>query len=87
VFIKENTGLVFLLALFPFLIFLLNAFSFMPPGLQESLLNWFATFIGGEINSVLERVVGSPIVVNKTEGQSSGVNPKLKERDSRDDPF
>jgi membrane protein len=31
----------FLLAMFPFLIFLLSAFSFMP-GLQEALLDWFA---------------------------------------------
>jgi membrane protein len=37
----------FLLALFPFLIFLLNAFSFMP-GLQEALLDWFAKLMPPE---------------------------------------
>jgi membrane protein len=37
----------FILALFPFLIFLLSAFSFMP-GLQEALLDWFAILMPPE---------------------------------------
>lgn len=56
----------FLLALFPFLIFLLSAFSFMP-GLQEALLDWFARLmppeamylVTGWVNSVISDSSGS----------------------------
>jgi membrane protein len=50
----------FLLALFPFLIFLLNAFSFMP-GLQEALLDWFARLMPPEAMKLVSHWVESVI--------------------------
>jgi membrane protein len=50
----------FLLALFPFLIFLLSAFSFMP-GLQEALLDWFARLMPPEAMKLVASWVESVI--------------------------
>jgi membrane protein len=50
----------FLLALFPFLIFLLSAFSFMP-GLQEALLDWFARLMPPEAMQLVAHWVESVI--------------------------
>jgi membrane protein len=36
-----------------------------------------ALFIGGEINSVLERAAGSPVVEKETGGQHTAVNPNI----------
>jgi membrane protein len=50
----------FLLALFPFLIFLLSAFSFMP-GLQEALLDWFARLMPPQAMELVAHWVESVI--------------------------
>jgi membrane protein len=50
----------FILALFPFLIFLLSAFSFMP-GLQEALLDWFARLMPPEAMELVAHWVESVI--------------------------
>jgi membrane protein len=57
----------FILALFPFLIFLLSAFSFMP-GLQEALLDWFAVLMPPE---AMKLVTGW--VENVISGSSGGL--------------
>jgi membrane protein len=50
----------FLLALFPFLIFLLSAFSFMS-GLQEALLDWFARLMPPEAMELVANWVESVV--------------------------
>jgi membrane protein len=57
----------FLLALFPFLIFLLNAFSFMS-GLQDALLEWLAKLMPPEAMQLIANWVG-----NVVSGSSGGL--------------
>ena len=56
----------FLLALFPFLIFLLNAFSFMP-GLQDALLEWLSKLMPPEAMKLVSNWIEN-VVLNSSGG-------------------